>query len=842
MSGSIVVNATNEYLLAETMPFAVDTFAQLTAGPSLPENPVARIDFEEDPYFDPAYGMSLKSNNLAVNTTDARGTTAGEAKGANQNTGLYIDGFKGSSDFSISLWMLSKGTDAHGWAIINDPQVGGKWTYNGLGFHYHSNGSGDTYKFNIYGFGNGSWGYATEQYGPFNKSDWLHLIITRKDIWINGVKVPNWTFNGSDGSPSLDTTGELTAQSVYQLAFGNNKQYPQYENNVVYDDIFIYDRNLTDEEALQLFEAGATTKGPTSGLLFDGVSGLKYMNVPADATNVELFRDTGSGFSKLTDMYIATETETTPGELEQISYTPSVIQGGEYGSGYVLSKINDGEKNVDACYHSQPSGTTISTLDFAISSAMHVDDVFVYPRGGGNAGFVSSMSAIAEAYRHVKVYVMKDGESSWTALADVPYTDAVAYDGTNERLEIDIGSQYTGDITKVRLQQDFGGVTQWAMISEVELYKRLPDVTTETRTAVVHVGTNGTYRAVAKKVDGSSEYLLAESPGVEITQFPEADAAAVVAPPTLGTLVFHHGNFDDAHGDGDIVTALANGNVYADSPMDKFTKGTMSVVTTSDETTYTWTPDNDYIADALVVAGGGGGGGDIGGGGGAGGYLESSGVSVSGAQTIVVGRGGYGRRYDGHENGGSKGKNSSFGTMDAEGGGMAGAGHSTPYNAGSGGSGGGSNTAGGNSGPGSGVSGQGHSGGNPGGANSGGPAVVVVPVKRVRGVVVQEATEVMVKRSVSAELSTGSQVVVVQVVIRVKQVDTVEREVGEVVQPIKQSKQVTVMEMVSPTVQTVSCLLTAMVVMQVLTQVVVAVEEVTTAQLVVTVVPVSLYS
>ena len=241
-------------------------------------------------------------------------------------------------------------------------------------------------------------------------------------------------------------------------------------------------------------------------------------------------------------------------------------------------------------------------------------------------------------------------------------------------------------------------------------------VDSQTGTASMIVGKNGTYKAVSRQTIDNVEYLFIETAPLTVDSIvdPTAEDAEEEpsGPPGISTLVFHHGNFDNAHGDGDVATALANGNVYADSPFSNFTQGTLSAVTTSNETTYTWTPDQDYLADALVVAGGGGGGGDIGGGGGAGGYLESPGLLVSGAQTIVVGRGGYGRRYDGYEHGGSKGKNSSFGTMDAEGGGMAGAGHSASYAAGSGGSGGGSNSANGHPGPANGVSGQGHRGGD----------------------------------------------------------------------------------------------------------------------------------
>ena len=47
-----------------------------------------------------------------------------------------------------------------------------------------------------------------------------------------------------------------------------------------------------------------------------------------------------------------------------------------------------------------------------------------------------------------------------------------------------------------------------------------------------------------------------------------------------------------------------------------------------------------------MVAGGGGGGEDTGGGGGAGGFLEASGLSISGQQTIIVGGRGEGSRVN----------------------------------------------------------------------------------------------------------------------------------------------------------------------------------------------------
>ena len=45
-------------------------------------------------------------------------------------------------------------------------------------------------------------------------------------------------------------------------------------------------------------------------------------------------------------------------------------------------------------------------------------------------------------------------------------------------------------------------------------------------------------------------------------------SATVPATKTSGlyTWAFHHGNFDNAYGDGDILTARENGRFYADTP------------------------------------------------------------------------------------------------------------------------------------------------------------------------------------------------------------------------------------------------------------------------------------
>jgi hypothetical protein len=188
-----------------------------------------------------------------------------------------------------------------------------------------------------------------------------------------------------------------------------------------------------------------------------------------------------------------------------------------------------------------------------------------------------------------------------------------------------------------------------------------------------------------------------------------------------GTLAFHHGNFDDVYGDGDVATAAANGHVYADTPTGTYSWGTLTAnTTTSTNTTYEWTPLTDLTADVLMVAGGGGGGGVIGGGGGAGGLLYHTNQNLSGTKTIVVGNGGIGGIgfFNAASEVGTNGTNTSFTGFDnAIGGGRGGANY--VKNGNNGGSGGGG-TYDGTGGSGTSLQGNAGGGGGDDGDNAGG--------------------------------------------------------------------------------------------------------------------------
>jgi len=131
---------------------------------------------------------------------------------------------------------------------------------------------------------------------------------------------------------------------------------------------------------------------------------------------------------------------------------------------------------------------------------------------------------------------------------------------------------------------------------------------------------------------------------------------------SITTLAFHYSTFtsSDYSSAYSTVSDAANaGHVYSNTPSGTYTWGTLGTPsTTSNQTTYTWTPSGTITASVLMVAGGGGGGRRTGGGGGAGGLVFKPSESVNGQQTIVVGNGGTGATAK--DSLGTQGKNTTF--------------------------------------------------------------------------------------------------------------------------------------------------------------------------------------
>jgi len=163
------------------------------------------------------------------------------------------------------------------------------------------------------------------------------------------------------------------------------------------------------------------------------------------------------------------------------------------------------------------------------------------------------------------------------------------------------------------------------------------------------------------------------------------------------TIAFTYGNFNSTLGHTNVESAAKAGVICANTSASEipphFGTFTMSG-TASGQTTYSWTPPGDCVADVLVVAGGGGGGGVISGGGGGGGLILRPNVYVKGKDnTIKVGDGGLGATgWNTSRQDGKPGYDSTFESLTAKGGGggvhHAGNTTSTTKDGGSGGGGG----------------------------------------------------------------------------------------------------------------------------------------------------------
>lgn len=195
---------------------------------------------------------------------------------------------------------------------------------------------------------------------------------------------------------------------------------------------------------------------------------------------------------------------------------------------------------------------------------------------------------------------------------------------------------------------------------------------------------SGSFTGSVKRADPNDSTLTNRS-GVETGYFGNR------------TIVFTYGNFNSTLGHTNVESAAKAGVICANTNASEipphFGTFTMSG-TASGQTTYSWSPPGDCVADVLVVAGGGGGGGVISGGGGGGGLILRPNMYVKGKDnTIKVGDGGLGATgWNTTRQDGKPGYDSTFESLTAKGGG-GGVHHggnttSTTKNGGSGGGGG----------------------------------------------------------------------------------------------------------------------------------------------------------
>ena len=222
--------------------------------------------------------------------------------------------------------------------------------------------------------------------------------------------------------------------------------------------------------------------------------------------------------------------------------------------------------------------------------------------------------------------------------------------------------------------------------------------------------------------DGEGEGTFTETSASARTYKVYVDGLATSTTTSLTTtdapphIVFLYNNFADSGDpfyDLTVSNAAVHGRIYADTPSDTYSWGTLGTPTkTTSSTTYSWTPTSTISnATVLLIGGGGSGGCGQGGGGGAGGLISQTVSSIANsAQTIVVGNGGEGPSS--RTTRGVSGTDTTAFSLTATGGGGGASDNTTSYparNGGSGGGGSGGSTSGGAHG--TGTSGQGNDGG-----------------------------------------------------------------------------------------------------------------------------------
>jgi len=222
--------------------------------------------------------------------------------------------------------------------------------------------------------------------------------------------------------------------------------------------------------------------------------------------------------------------------------------------------------------------------------------------------------------------------------------------------------------------------------------------------------------------DGEGEGAFTETSASARTYKVYVDGLATSTTTSLTTtdapphIVFLYNNFADSSDpfyDLTVSNAAVHGRIYADTPSDTYSWGTLGTPTkTTSSTTYSWTPTSTISnATVLLIGGGGSGGCGHGGGGGAGGVISQTVSSIANsAQTIVVGNGGVGPSS--RTTRGVSGTDTTAFSLTAIGGGGGASNNNTSYPArdgGSGGGGSGGSTSGGAHG--SGTAGQGNDGG-----------------------------------------------------------------------------------------------------------------------------------
>ena len=300
---TITISQKGKYKAQIVTDTGISTTAEITvisvSSLSEPANPVARINFDDAIQLDSTYGMTIEQELYQEETSIVHGGSKSGHFRNGQTDKIALSGFK-NGDFTISFWMNITSQSTSNIVFGTNDGTYDDTTVNGIALHLHTHTDPTKYRFDLYAFTGGSWGYATPKVDADMKyGEWVHVVVTSTDYYVNGVKKTEATPTGYYTSWGAAVTGEL--QATQYLVFGAvRKDHLTQKMNGYLDDILVYDRVLTDDEILFLSSGGPTT------FTFDGNNKLTIENPPVNATTTLKFTPTDSTDTQEIDIGTAT--------------------------------------------------------------------------------------------------------------------------------------------------------------------------------------------------------------------------------------------------------------------------------------------------------------------------------------------------------------------------------------------------------------------------------------------------------------------------------------------------------------------------------------------------------
>uniref|UniRef100_A0AB38ZMA1 Glycine-rich domain-containing protein n=1 Tax=Mantoniella tinhauana virus 1 TaxID=3111543 RepID=A0AB38ZMA1_9VIRU len=460
------------------------------------------------------------------------------------------------------------------------------------------------------------------------------------------------------------------------------------------------DAGGSDAGASYIFQAQYQTDVPPTTLTYDGITNLKITGAEAssyityksatndkllacgtDLTTYPLYRAGGNYKAEVSGptTFTFTSNVTVPeGELLPLyKYPPDggtttsltygtdadsvaewTLSGADYGNGGYFAVANVTSVTNKSAYHAFDSNltagfenttATTGTLRIQLPSAETIHKYVVWPKAAdGKRPKSWTIEGSQDAVTWTTIHTVTDSPPSLSGDAH-EITSPAAY--VYYRINVTANNGGTGlEIAELALYGDVAfSITfsdGWVTTNGANTIPIGSTYTLPTYTSSLPVTVTGD-TTIDTSVVGANYRVVYTSIGIDELARRVVRRFVVEYP----TLAFHYGGFVATDYNSAYSTkeaAAADGFIYADTPSNTYSWGTLTVVSnTTSNTQYTWTPPVASItADVLMVAGGGGGGGGYcAGGGGAGGLILSQGVTLSTVKTITVGNGGSGGIY-----------------------------------------------------------------------------------------------------------------------------------------------------------------------------------------------------